>query len=190
MVTGKNQDIFRMVGFHKFHILIDRVRRAGVPLAVRTLLIRRQDRYAAVSAVQIPRNTDSDMGIQPQGTILCQDTDRINAGVYTVAERKINNPVLAAECNCRFGYFCCQNAQTASLAAGQQHGYHFFLLNHKTTSLFPEKKAGILLFSENGSFSLSIFYRHYIILPSVLKVKLSNFIANYDLTQAKFLEFC
>ena len=74
-----------MVGFHKFHILIDRVRRAGVPLAVRTLLIRRQDRYAAVSAVQIPRNTDSDMGIQPQGTILLQATDSLHGVGYRFA---------------------------------------------------------------------------------------------------------
>ena len=79
MVTGKNQYIFRIVVFHILKILVNRICRTGVPFAVRTLLIRRQYRHTSVIAIQIPRDADPDMCIQPQRLILCQDSDCINS---------------------------------------------------------------------------------------------------------------
>ena len=63
----------------------DGVRCTCVPLCLAHLLIRRQNGYASDISVQIPRNTDPDVGIQPQGLILCQHTYCINSGIDTIA---------------------------------------------------------------------------------------------------------
>ena len=53
MVSGKNQHIIRIVGVDVVQILVYGVRRPRVPLAVRTLLIRRKNGDAAHIAVEI-----------------------------------------------------------------------------------------------------------------------------------------
>ena len=85
MVAGKNQHIFRVKALHIFDILIDRVCCTGVPFAVFIFFIRRQNSNTSDIPVQIPRNTDPNMRIQPQRLILCQYTDCINTGVDAVA---------------------------------------------------------------------------------------------------------
>jgi hypothetical protein len=74
------------------------------------------------------------MRIQPEVSVLSQYTDRVYAGIDTVAQWEINNPVLAAKCDCRFSYVCCKHAQSAALPAGKQHCDHFFF-NHTITSV-------------------------------------------------------
>ena len=63
MISGQNQDIFRIVVLHIFKILINRIRRTCVPVASLALLIRRKHGYASDIAIQIPRDTDTDMRI-------------------------------------------------------------------------------------------------------------------------------
>ena len=48
------------------------------------LLIRRENGNTAYVAVQIPRNTNSDMSIQSKGLILGQNTYRVNSRINTV----------------------------------------------------------------------------------------------------------
>ena len=50
------------------------------------------------------------------GLLLC--IDGVNAAVRTVAKRKINDPVLASEGNCRFCNILCQDPEPAPLSAG------------------------------------------------------------------------
>ena len=73
------------------------------------------------------------MCIQTKRLILGEDTYRIDAGVDTVAERKVNDPILSAEGN---GWLCNllgEDAKPASLTSRQQHRNHFFSY-HDTTS--------------------------------------------------------
>ena len=63
MIAGKNQNIIRIITLHKLHVLINRVRRSRIPFAIRTFLVRRQDCNTSHIAVQVPWNSDSNMGI-------------------------------------------------------------------------------------------------------------------------------
>ena len=84
VVAGQNQHILWIVRFHVFQILVDRVRRTGVPIASFAPLIRRKYRHTTYVAVQIPRNTDSNMCIQPQRLILGQNAYRVHSRIDTV----------------------------------------------------------------------------------------------------------
>ena len=79
VVTGKNQNIFWVVCFHISHVLVNCICRSCIPFAVCTFFVWRQNGYAAFVFIEIPRNTDSDMGIQPQRLILGQYAYRINS---------------------------------------------------------------------------------------------------------------
>ena len=72
------------VDFEVFQVLVDRVRRTGVPIASFAPLIRRKYRHTTYVAVQIPRNTDSNMCIQPQRLILGQNAYRVHSRIDTV----------------------------------------------------------------------------------------------------------
>ena len=79
MISRENQYIIRIVLLHIIQILKNRIGRSGIPFAVGTLFIRRKYGHTALVSVQIPRNTNADMGIQPQWLILCQNTDCIDS---------------------------------------------------------------------------------------------------------------
>ena len=79
MVTGENQNVVRIIGLHICHILKNCVCCSGIPVAVTIFFIGGKHGNTAHIPVQIPRNTDSDMGIQTQRLILGQNTHGINA---------------------------------------------------------------------------------------------------------------
>ena len=133
MVAGKNEDIVRIVSINEFNVLEDGVCGTAVPVASLRALIGSQQSYTADIAVQIPRNTDTDMRVQAQRLVLCKNTDRVDTGIDAVAQRKVNNAVLSAERNCRLSDLLSQNTETAALTACKKHGNHF-LLNHDITS--------------------------------------------------------
>ena len=86
--------------------------------------------------VQVPRLSVSDILIQLQRLILGQNTHSVDAGVDTVAQRKIDDTVFAAEGNGRLGGFLRQDLEPAALAAGKQHrNYALFLKIHGHSSL-------------------------------------------------------
>ena len=115
MIAGKDQHIVRIIRFHIFQILINSVGRSCIPVASLASLIRRKDGNPSNIAVQIPRNTNSDVGVQTQRLILSKNSHRVNSRINTVAEREVNNPVLSAKGNRRLCHFLCQNAQAAAL---------------------------------------------------------------------------
>ena len=133
MVTGENQNVFRIVGLHVCHILKNCVCCSGIPVAVTIFFIGGKHGNTAHIPVQIPRNTDPDMGVQTQWLILGQYAHGINARVNTVAQRKIDNTIFSSKCYRRFGNLLGKYTQSASLTSGQQHCNHFFL-NHAITS--------------------------------------------------------
>ena len=135
VVSGKDQHVLRIIAVHVLNILKDSVRRAGVPLRTLNFFVRRKYGHTAYVSVQIPGDTDPDVGIQPQGLILRKYTNRIHSGIDTVAEWEINNSVLSTKSNRRFCNFRGQNAESASLTTCQEHGNHFFF-NHSITSIF------------------------------------------------------
>ena len=59
----------RMITVDVIQILVNCICRTCIPFTVVTFLIRGQYCDAAIVAVQIPRNTNSDMGIQTQRLI-------------------------------------------------------------------------------------------------------------------------
>ena len=79
MVTGENQNVVRIIGLHVCHILKNYVCCSGIPVAVTIFFVGGKHGNTAHIPVQIPRNTDSDMGIQTQRLILGQNTHGINA---------------------------------------------------------------------------------------------------------------
>ena len=79
MISRKNQYIIRIVLLHIIQILKNCIGRPGIPFAVGTLFIWRKYGHTALVSVQIPRNTNADMGVQPQRLILCQNTDCIDS---------------------------------------------------------------------------------------------------------------
>ena len=74
MITGQNKHIIGVVALHIREILIDRVRSPRVPVRMRDLLIRRQYRDSSHILIEVPRDSDPDVRIQPQRHILRQYT--------------------------------------------------------------------------------------------------------------------
>ena len=133
MITGKDQHIIRVICLHVCQILENCIGCSCVPVTVTALFIGGKNSHTTNITVQIPRNTDSDMCIQPQWLILGQNSHRINPGVNTVTQREIYDTIFTSKRYCRLCYAFSQNAKTASLSAGQQHCNHLFL-NHAITS--------------------------------------------------------
>ena len=73
MISGKDQHILWIIALHILQVLIDRIRSTGIPFTVGTLLIGRQHGHSSDITIQIPRNTDSDMGIQSEGLVATLD---------------------------------------------------------------------------------------------------------------------
>ena len=119
MISGKDQNIFGIVALHIFQVLIDRICSTCIPFTVATLLIGRQYGHTSDIAIQIPGNTDPDMGIQSERLILCQYAYRIHSRINTIRKGKIDNAVLTSKCNGRLGNLGCQNTKTASLSSSQ-----------------------------------------------------------------------
>ena len=76
MISGKDQHILRIVALHILQILIDRIRCTGIPFAVGTLFIWRKYGNSSDITIQIPGNTDSDMGIQSEGLEIIEFWDK------------------------------------------------------------------------------------------------------------------
>ena len=79
MITAEDENILGVIVFHVLKVLVDGIGRTGVPLGIVRLLIRRENAHATDVSVKIPRDTDTDVGVKPQGLILRKNTDRVYA---------------------------------------------------------------------------------------------------------------
>ena len=137
VVAGENHHIVGVEAIHKIDVLVNGVGGTLVPAGFLVVtLVGGQNLGAGMGLVQIPGLTVADILIQLQGLILGQNANGVDAGVDTVAQRKINDTVFAAEGNGRLGGFLRQNLKPAALAAGKQHrNYALFLKIHGHSSL-------------------------------------------------------
>ena len=92
--------------------------------------------HPGVQPVQIPRLARADIIIQLQRLILGQHPHRFDAGIDTVGQREVDDPVFAAIRHRRFGNMAGQGIQPAALSTGQQHSHTFLFAIHKAY-LFP-----------------------------------------------------
>ena len=129
VVTGQDQHVIGIILLDEGHVLVDGVGGAAVPVAALDGLVGGQNEHAAVGQVQIPRSAGADVAVQLQGHILGQHAHGINTAVGAVGQREVDDAVLAAIGNGRLGNLLGQDAQTAALAASQQHG-NALLLPH------------------------------------------------------------
>ena len=137
VVAGENHHIVGVEAIHKIDVLVNGVGGTLVPAGFLVVtLVGGQNLRAGMGLVQVPGLTVSDILIQLQRLILGQNTHSVDAGVDTVAQRKIDDTVFAAEGNGRLGGFLRQDLKPAALAAGKQHrNYALFLKIHGHSSL-------------------------------------------------------
>ena len=133
VVAGEHEHVLRVPLLDEGNVLIDGVGRALVPLAGLAGLVRREHEDAAVGQVQVPRRAGADVGVELERTVLRQHADDVDARIGAVGERKVNDAILSAVGNRRLGDLLGQDAQTAALAARQQHGYALLLPHSKHT---------------------------------------------------------
>ena len=134
MITRKDEYIIRIVILHILKILINGICGSGVPLTVSTLLVRREYSHTAKISIQIPWHTYPNMLIKSERSVLCQNSNCINTGIYTIAKWKIDDLVFAPKCDRRFSKLRGKNSETTSLSPGKKHCYHF-LFDHSVTPL-------------------------------------------------------
>ena len=130
VVAAEDQYVIRVELLDELDVLVDGVGRAGIPFAGLAGHIGGQHIDTAVSKVQIPRGAAADIGVQQKRTVLGQHAHHVDAAVGAVAQRKVDDAVFAAVGDRGLGHVGRQNAQTAALAACQQHGNALFLVLH------------------------------------------------------------
>ena len=84
MVAGKNQHIVRIHHINEIQILIDGIRCTLVPVSSLIPGIRWQDEHAAGGLIQVPGIACTQIGMQLQRAILCQNAYCIDAGIGAV----------------------------------------------------------------------------------------------------------
>ena len=84
VVAGEHHYIFRVVLLNKIDVLVNGVGRALIPLGATDGLIRGENMYAAVLAVQIPGLTVAQIVVQFQRLILGQYANGVNTAVDAV----------------------------------------------------------------------------------------------------------
>ena len=94
--------------------------------------IGRQNAHAAVGVVEIPGLAVADVLIEFQGLVLGEDAHGVDVGIHAVGKGKVDDAVLTAKGNGRFGGVLRQDLEPAALAAGQEHrDTALFLKIHK-----------------------------------------------------------
>ena len=144
MVAGKDQNVRGIILLDKGEILIDGVRRPLKPFRTAFRLIGGKDMYAAVSTVEIPRFSVSDIVVQHERLILGQNADRIDPRINAVRKRKIDDPVFPSERNGRLRNLVGKRIKPASLSSREQHCHAFFFLFHNILRAFLPKSRSII----------------------------------------------
>jgi len=133
MVAGQDQHIIRIVLVDEVDVLIDGVGRPLEPGAhVPLLHIGGQHMQSAVGAVQVPGLSVAQVGVELQRLILGQHAHRVDTGVDTVGQGKVDDAVLPAEGYRGFCHMAGEGVQPGPLPACQQHGNHFFFHTDKS----------------------------------------------------------
>ena len=123
MVTGQDEYIVRLFGVEQKQVLIDCVSGPLVPFFADPLLgWNRGDEFAELGIQDVPARAD--VAVERVGFVLDEDGDFSKPRVEAIAERKIDNAILSAEGNRRFGPMLGEGLKTLAFPARQQHGEH------------------------------------------------------------------
>ena len=122
MVSGQDQDVFRLVGAEDVQVLIDRVGGALVPVLADGALLGGQqfDELVEFAAQKAPAALD--MLQQGMGLVLGQHPDAADAGIDAVGQGEVDDAELAGEGNGRFGVPVGQVHQARAAPARQDQG--------------------------------------------------------------------
>lgn len=127
VIARKNDNILGSIAVDEIDILVDSVGSTGVPVGICNLLVRRQHIDTSVDAVQVPRLSVAQVFVELQWLILGQYADRIDAGVDTVGQWKVDDAIFSSKRHCRLGNISGQRIQTAALSAARSIAIHSFL---------------------------------------------------------------
>ena len=130
VVAGEDYDIIGVIAVYKTDVLIDRVSGTGIPVGAFLGLVGLQAGDAGVDAVQIPRLTVTDIFVEFERLILGQNAYRLDAGVDTVRQGKVDDSVFTSERNSGLRDLLGQNAEARALTACKQHSHYFFFRYH------------------------------------------------------------
>jgi len=143
MVAGEDQQRVAAVALDKRTVLIQRIRRAAVPVLVVAPAVGLPDLQAVGSLpVEVPGLADAEMLHERVRPVLREDGDAVQIRIDRIRERKIDNPVLPAERNRRLGALLAQNAQAAAFAAGQDQRQHTHKSSQPNTASEPWQTPG------------------------------------------------
>src|SRR5437667_2542132 len=98
------------------HVLPHRIGSPLIPLRAGGRLLSRKNIYKAARKI-VELVAGLNMSMQRHGVELRQQIDRAQPGVQAVADRNINNAILAAERNSRFSAIFCEGEQTRARTA-------------------------------------------------------------------------
>jgi hypothetical protein len=121
VVARQDQDRIGAVMADKVQVLVDRIRRALVPITIAGTDVGLEQGHAPGRAIQVPGLAGTDVVVEGVGPILGADTHGKDARIDAVGERKVNDPVFAGERDGRLGPFLRQDAQPAAGTTRQNH---------------------------------------------------------------------
>ena len=121
VVAGENDHVLRLFAADRVDVLVNRVRRAHVPVGARALHRRHQLKELAQLLRHNPRPSFADMPVQRQRLVLRQDVNLAQSGVDAVGKRDVDDAVMPAKRHRRLGPIACKRKQPLACSAGKQY---------------------------------------------------------------------
>ena len=127
VVAGEDEDVVRVVVLDDVEVLEDGVGGAAVPLGDPAAGdVGLEHLHAAPVPVEVPRAAQADVVVQGARVVLGQDDDIVDARVHAVAQREVDDPVLAAERHRRLGTHRREDREALAFAAGEDDRHRPF----------------------------------------------------------------
>ena len=122
VVAGEDEDVFGVIVLDEADVLVDGVGGTGEPGALFAgALVGRQDKDAAVGAVEVIGLAAAYVAVELERPVLCEDADDVYAGVCAVGEREVDYPVLPAKGNAGLCNVLRERVEPRTLSAREEH---------------------------------------------------------------------
>ena len=109
MIARKHQHILRVHRRDEVQVLIDCIRCPLIPVSAFVPRVRRQDEYAAIALIEIPCTACAKIIMELERAILREHADLVDTRICTIAQRKVDDTIFAAERYCRLCNILCQS---------------------------------------------------------------------------------
>ncbi len=120
VIAREDQQVPRIFPHDRVEVLVDRVRRAQIPVFADALL-RAEDLDELAELVGHHAPAHADVAAERERLVLHRDEDLAQARVDAVAQREVDDAVGAAEIDRRLGPLLGERVQTFAGASGQNH---------------------------------------------------------------------